>query len=131
MALPGWASPKTSRNSRSSCARNAPVISRERPSRSTGAPRRASIRRMYTVRMDPRVASAISHWAPRFVSNGVLLADFEEVTAALERWEDWCAAWSRRAALHEELGRESLKGGCKLTAGEHLARAAIYYHFAK
>ena len=33
---------------------------------------------------DPRVASAISHWAPRFVSNGVLLADFEEVTASLE-----------------------------------------------
>ena len=26
---------------------------------------------------DPRVASAISHWAPRFVANGVLLADFQ------------------------------------------------------
>ena len=44
---------------------------------------------------DSKVASAISHWAPRFVSNGVLLADFEEVTASLERWEDWCAAWSQ------------------------------------
>jgi len=53
---------------------------------------------------NPRVSSAISHWAPRFVSNGVLLADFEEVTASLERWEDWCAAWSRRARLHEDLG---------------------------
>lgn len=80
---------------------------------------------------DPKVASAISHWAPRFVSNGVLLADFEEVTGSLERWDDWCAAWSRRAALHEELGRTSLKEGYKLTAGEHLVRAAIYYHFAK
>jgi len=80
---------------------------------------------------DPKVASAISHWAPRFVSNGVLLADFEEVTASLERWDDWCAAWSGRAALHEELGRTSLKEGYKLTAGEHLVRASIYYHFAK
>jgi alpha-beta hydrolase superfamily lysophospholipase len=80
---------------------------------------------------DPRVCSAISHWAPRFVSNGVLLADFEEVTASLERWEDWCAAWSRRAQLHEELGRHSLGNGFRLTAGEHLVRAAIYYHFAK
>jgi dipeptidyl aminopeptidase/acylaminoacyl peptidase len=80
---------------------------------------------------DPRVASAISHWAPRFVSNGVLLADFEEVTASIERWEDWCAAWSRRAAMHEALGRESLQQGFKLSAGEHLVRAAIYYHFAK
>ena len=31
---------------------------------------------------DARVASAMSHWAPRFVSNGVILADFEEVTAS-------------------------------------------------
>jgi len=83
------------------------------------------------VARDPRVASAISHWAPRFVSNGVLLADFEEVTGALERWEDWCAAWSRRAGLHESLGREALDEGYRLTAGEHLTRAAMYYHFAK
>ena len=80
---------------------------------------------------DPRVSSAISHWAPRFVSNGVLLADFEEVTASLERWEDWCEAWSARARMHEDLGRKALKEGYRLTAGEHLVRAAIYYHFAK
>jgi pimeloyl-ACP methyl ester carboxylesterase len=80
---------------------------------------------------DSRVASAISHWAPRFVSNGVLLADFEEVTASLERWEDWCAAWSARAKLHEDLGKESLRDGHRLSAGEHFVRAAMYYHFAK
>jgi 2,6-dihydroxypseudooxynicotine hydrolase len=80
---------------------------------------------------DARLASAISHWAPRFVSNGVLLADFEDVTGALERWDDWCAAWSARAKVHEDLGRDSLKKGFKLTAGEHLTRAAMYYHFAK
>ncbi len=80
---------------------------------------------------DAKVQSAISHWAPRFVSNGVLLADFEEVTASLERWQDWCDAWSRRAAWHEQLGKESLREGYRLSAGEHLVRAAIYYHFAK
>jgi pimeloyl-ACP methyl ester carboxylesterase len=80
---------------------------------------------------DQKVTSAISHWAPRFVSNGVLLADFEEVTASLERWDDWCAAWSRRAAVHEDLGKKTLQEGFRLTAGEHLVRAAIYYHFAK
>ena len=61
----------------------------------------------------------------------MLLADFEDVTKSLERWEDWCAAWSERAAVHEALGRDSLKNGFKLTASEHLIRAAIYYHFAK
>jgi pimeloyl-ACP methyl ester carboxylesterase len=80
---------------------------------------------------DPRVAAAIAHWAPRFVSNGVLLADFEEVTAGIERWEDWCAAWCVRGQLHEDLGREALKQGYRLSAGEHLVRAAMYYHFAK
>jgi len=80
---------------------------------------------------DPRVATAIAHWAPRFVSNGVLLADFEEVTAGIERWEDWCRAWCARGEVHEALGREALAQGHKLTAGEHLVRAAMYYHFAK
>lgn len=80
---------------------------------------------------DPRVATAISHWAPRFVSNGVLLADFEEVTAAIENWDDWCGAWCERARMHEALGREALGEGYRLSAGEHLVRAAIYCHFGK
>ena len=80
---------------------------------------------------DARVQSAIAHWAPRFVSNGVPLTDFEEVTAGVERWQDWCRAWSARAAVHEELGRKALADGYKLSAGEHLTRAAVCYHFSK
>ena len=80
---------------------------------------------------DARVQSAIAHWAPRFVSNGVPLTDFEEVTAGIERWEDWCRAWSARAAVHEELGRKALVDGYLLSAGEHLTRAAVCYHFSK
>ena len=80
---------------------------------------------------DPRVEAAISHWAPRFVANGVPLADFEEVTAKVERWEDWCSAWSARAAVHESLGKEALAAGFALSAGEHFTRAAVCYHFGK
>jgi len=80
---------------------------------------------------DPKVTSAISHWAPRFVANGVPLTDFQEVTAALESWDDWCAAWSARAAIHENLGDEALAAGQKLSAGEHYTRAGVCYHFAK
>ena len=86
---------------------------------------------MKTKSSDPRVAAAIAHWAPRFVSNGVLLADFEEVTAGIGRWEDWCRSWCARGNVHEDLGREALKQGYKLSAGEHLVRASMYYHFAK
>jgi dipeptidyl aminopeptidase/acylaminoacyl peptidase len=80
---------------------------------------------------DPRIQSAIAHWGTRFVSNGVLLADFQDVTQSLTRWEDWCQAWCERAVVHEELGREALAQGYKLSAAEHLSRAAVYYHFAK
>ena len=84
-----------------------------------------------TEHKDPRVAAAISHWAPRFVINGVPLTDFKEVTASISSWEEWCAAWSTRASMHEALGNESLAQGYRLSAGEHYTRAAVCYHFAK
>jgi dipeptidyl aminopeptidase/acylaminoacyl peptidase len=80
---------------------------------------------------DPRVASAMTHWAARFVANGVSLTDFEEVIAATASWDDWCRTWSARALVHEEMGREALAQGHTLSAGEHLQRAGVYYHFAK
>ncbi|HEX9539530.1 MAG TPA: alpha/beta hydrolase [Streptosporangiaceae bacterium] len=81
--------------------------------------------------MDERVAMAISHWAPRFTMNGVTAGDFERITSGLERWADWCAAWSAVGAEHEELGRDALAAGREMSAGAHLSQAAVYYHFAK
>ena len=80
---------------------------------------------------DALMESALGHWAPRMVSNGVMLTDFQEVCASIERWDDWCAAWCKRAGVHEALGHEALAEGYKLTGAEHLSRAAVYYHFAK
>ncbi|HSK23355.1 MAG TPA: alpha/beta fold hydrolase [Egicoccus sp.] len=89
---------------------------------------------------DERVAAAISHWAPRFVANGVPLTDFQEVagvvgpggkSGGVERWEDWCGAWAERAAVHEALGREALAQGRRQSAGAHLTTAAVEYHFGK
>ncbi|HWE17336.1 MAG TPA: alpha/beta fold hydrolase, partial [Hyphomicrobiaceae bacterium] len=65
----------------------------------------------------------------RFVANGVNLTDFEEVTRSVGSWNDWCRAWRDRAAVHEQLGREALERKRLLTAGEHLQRAGVYYHF--
>ena len=81
--------------------------------------------------MDERVAMAISHWSPRFTTNGVTAGDFERITSGLERWADWCAAWSEVAAEHEQLGRDALGAGREMSAGAHLSQAAVYYHFAK
>ena len=83
-----------------------------------------------SVATDPRLTAAIAHWGPRFVANGVVLTDFEEVTGSINSYDEWCAAWSARAAHHEKLGREALTRGHQLTAGECLQRAGVYYHFA-
>jgi dipeptidyl aminopeptidase/acylaminoacyl peptidase len=80
---------------------------------------------------DPRVQTAIAHWAPRFVANGVPLADFQEVTAGIDRWEQWCEAWCARGAVHYGLADQALDAGYTLTAGAHLTRAALCFHFAK
>ena len=53
--------------------------------------------------MDDLVASAIAHWGPRFTTNGVTVSDFQRVTARVDRWADWCAAWSDMGAEHEAL----------------------------
>jgi dipeptidyl aminopeptidase/acylaminoacyl peptidase len=80
---------------------------------------------------DPRIVSAGAHWSHRFVTNGVSLADFQDVTGALTRWEDWCAAWSDRAAVHEAMAHDAVAQGFGLSAGEHFTRAGVCYHFAK
>ncbi|HUY60481.1 MAG TPA: YqiA/YcfP family alpha/beta fold hydrolase [Candidatus Dormibacteraeota bacterium] len=80
---------------------------------------------------DERVRSAIAHWAPRFIANGVDPSDFARVTQSIDRWEDWCRAWCAAAEVYEELGRAALAEGRHRSAGAQLARAAVYYHFAK
>jgi dipeptidyl aminopeptidase/acylaminoacyl peptidase len=79
---------------------------------------------------DPLLKAAIAHWGPRFVANGVVLTDFEEITGSLASYDGWCSAWSARAAHHEQLGRAALAKARELTAGECLQRAGVYYHFA-
>jgi dienelactone hydrolase len=84
------------------------------------------------IRMADRlVTAAIDHWAPRFIANGVDAADFARVTAAIDDWSGWCAAWCEAGAEHERLGRVALGDGRTRSAGAHLAQAAVYYHFAK
>jgi dienelactone hydrolase len=81
--------------------------------------------------MDDRLAMAISHWAPRFTTNGVTAGDFDRIVNGISSWDEWCAAWSAVGAEHEQLGRDALAAGHTISAGEHLSQAAVYFHFAK
>src|SRR3954454_9531695 len=78
---------------------------------------------------DPQLQAAIAHWGARFVANGVVLTDFEEVTASMSSYDDWCRAWSERAAHHEAVAREAYEKKHYLTAAEAFQRAGVYYHF--
>ena len=79
---------------------------------------------------DPRLHHA-ANWVSRFCVNGVAVSDFNDVLGSLASWDDWCGAWSERARVHEALGREALALRQFVSAGEHLSRAAVTYHFAK
>lgn len=80
---------------------------------------------------DEYVKHAREHMLARYTVNGVNASDFMDVTRSIERWDDWCTAWSARAAIHEALGRAALADGKHVSAAEHLCRAAVTYHFAK
>jgi pimeloyl-ACP methyl ester carboxylesterase len=80
---------------------------------------------------DARVQAAIDNWAPRFVSNGVDVNDFQRTTAGIETWDEWLDAWAGTAGEHRALAEEAEAAGNELTAGEAYLSAALCYHFAK
>jgi pimeloyl-ACP methyl ester carboxylesterase len=80
---------------------------------------------------DARVQSAIEHWAPRFIQNGVDYSDFVRTTARIDAWEQWLDEWSRTADEHEAYALESEAVGRGRTAGEAWLRASVCRHFGK
>lgn len=81
--------------------------------------------------IDQRVASAAAHWSHRFVTNGVPLADFQDVTGSIQSWDAWCAAWVDRGAIHETLAQEAADAGYTRSAAGHWTTAAVCHHFGK
>jgi dienelactone hydrolase len=80
---------------------------------------------------DSLLDTAIANWGPRFTANGVDASDYAAITSGLGEWDDWCEGWSRGAEVYVRLGEEALNEDRHRSAGEHFARAATYFHFAK
>ena len=80
---------------------------------------------------DERVLAAIANWAPRFVSQGVDMNDFQRVTSRVETWPEWLPAWVANGDLHAQLAREAEARDRTVTAGQAWNHAALSYHFAK
>ena len=80
---------------------------------------------------DIRLSEAVTHWAPRFILQGVDYNDFIRTTQRIQCWEAWLDAWKELGDMHRALGEEAEARGHRLTAGEAYVRAAVAYHFAK
>jgi dienelactone hydrolase len=80
---------------------------------------------------DERVQAAITHWAARFIANGVDYNDFVRTTAAIDSWDEWLPAWTATAEMHGDLAQRAQADGHLRSAGEAYLRAAVSYHFSK
>jgi alpha-beta hydrolase superfamily lysophospholipase len=80
---------------------------------------------------DQRVAAALGHWAPRFVSNGTDYPDFQATLSRITRWDDWCREWGQTAEGYERLARQAEADGHPVTAGGAWRRAALCWHWGK
>ena len=67
----------------------------------------------------------------RMLSDGVHYHDLMSLRDRIEEPDAWCDAWMESATTHENVGREALERGARLTGAEALWRAALYCHFAQ
>ena len=80
---------------------------------------------------DKRILSAKEHWAGRMVTNGVPLADFNDVTSSVKSWKNWCKKWSEKGDIHRNLAMLAISENRNISAAEHFKTASICYHFGK
>jgi 2,6-dihydroxypseudooxynicotine hydrolase len=80
---------------------------------------------------DPKVDAVVANWYPRFLANGIDWFDLTRTLDAISGWDDWADAWTADADRYEGLGRAALAEDHRVTAAEHLRRAALTLQFAQ
>lgn len=79
---------------------------------------------------DRNVEVALDRFTWRILSQYVPAWEFEQLKKKIEKWDQWCAEWSKAARQHVAIGDKALAEGHRLTAGTAYIRAALYYHWA-
>ncbi|MEV6299119.1 alpha/beta fold hydrolase [Actinoplanes sp. NPDC051861] len=80
---------------------------------------------------DAAIETALAHWAPRLIQNGVDYNDLMATVARTRTWADWLPEWNRTADEQAEFAREADAAGHRLTAGQAWRRASVNRHFGK
>ena len=78
-----------------------------------------------------KVDAVVANWFPRFLANGLDYLDVQRTLANVEDWDDWAPAWTAAADRYAELGERAEASGHRVTAAEHLRRAALTLQFAQ
>jgi dipeptidyl aminopeptidase/acylaminoacyl peptidase len=81
--------------------------------------------------MSDKVQAVVANWYPRFLANGIDFFDLSRTLDAIGGWDGWADAWTVTADRYDTLGREALAAGHRVTAAEHLRRAALTLQFAQ
>jgi 2,6-dihydroxypseudooxynicotine hydrolase len=79
---------------------------------------------------DSNVEMMYERFTWRMLANHVSPWEFERIKARIERWDDWCAEWSRAAQEHVKIADAAAAAGNSVTAGQAYVRAASFYHWA-
>ncbi len=78
-----------------------------------------------------KVEAVVANWFPRFLANGLDYLDVRRILDRVDDWDDWAPAWTARADDYAALGEQALAAGHRVTAAEHLRRAALTLQFAQ
>ncbi len=78
-----------------------------------------------------KLQAVVANWYPRFLANGIDFFDLSRTLDAIDDWDDWADAWTATADRYDALGRAALLEGHRVTAAEHLRRAALTLQFAQ
>jgi dienelactone hydrolase len=80
---------------------------------------------------DEKLEAVVANWYPRFLANGIDFFDLRRTLDGVEGWADWADAWTASAERYEALGRAAVAERHRVTAAEHLRRAALTLQFAQ
>ncbi|GGK99968.1 alpha/beta hydrolase family protein [Mangrovihabitans endophyticus] len=80
---------------------------------------------------DSAIETALAHWAPRMIQNGVDYNDLMATTSRTRTWADWLPQWNRAADEQAGFARQAEAEGHVRTAGQAWLRASVNRHFGK
>ena len=78
-----------------------------------------------------KVDAVVENWFPRFLANGLDYFDVRRMLDGIDTWDDWAPVWTEAAERYADLGHAALETGHRVTAAEHLRRAALTMQFAQ